>query len=302
MARAQANGIEIEYETFGDRGDRPLLLIMGLGTQMLGWDEDFCAALAARGHWVVRFDNRDVGLSTHFDQLGMPDVVSLFSSDPADRASAAPYLVRDMAADAVGLLDALDVPTAHVVGASMGGMIAQTLAIEYPQRVASMTSIMSTTGDPSLPPPTADAVGALLIPSPPDRDGAIQRTVDVFRTIGSPAYPFDEADLRARAGRSYDRCFDPAGSARQLAAILCSGSRAAALGAVRCPALVIHGAADPLVPVAGGQATAAAVSGAELLLIEGMGHDLPRPLWPRIIDAITRLTENGTTSAARKSA
>jgi pimeloyl-ACP methyl ester carboxylesterase len=293
MPNVTANGIGIEYEEFGDRNGRPLLLIMGLGGQMILWREEFCAQLAARGHRVIRFDNRDVGKSTWFDALGMPDFSAAVGAALTRQPIKAPYLLRDMAADAVGLLDALHIDRAHVVGASMGGMIAQSLAIEFPDRVRSLTSIMSTTGNPTLPPPQPEAMSVLLAPPPTDRAASIDRTVTVFRTIGSPGFPFDEDDVRERAALSYDRGFNPAGTARQLVAILASGDRTDALHRVRAPALVIHGTEDPLVALAAGQATAAAIPGAALLAIDGMGHDLPRPLWPRVVDAISALTARG---------
>jgi pimeloyl-ACP methyl ester carboxylesterase len=290
MPHVRANGIGIEYDEFGDRGGRPLLLIMGLGAQMILWREEFCEQLAARGHRVIRFDNRDVGKSSAFDQCGVPDVVAAVGASLARQPVDAPYRLRDMAADAAGLLDALDIERAHVAGASMGGMIAQAMAIEFPARVLSLTSIMSTTGNPNLPPAKPEAMSVLLEPLPTTRDEGIARAVSVFRTIGSPGFPFDEAEVRERAALSYDRGFNPGGVARQLVAILASGSRKEALGAVRAPALVIHGKDDPLVPVEAGRDTAEAIPGAQLMVFDGMGHDLPRPLWPRIIDAISALT------------
>ena len=290
MPHVAANGITLEYEEFGDRSGRPLLLIMGLGAQMILWREEFCEQLAARGHRVIRFDNRDVGKSSWFDALGVPDVTAAVGAALLRQPVQAPYLIRDMAADAVGLLDALHIDQAHVVGASMGGMIAQAVAVEFPSRVRTLTSIMSSTGNPDLPPATPAAMSVLLAPPPTNRDDAIERSVTVFRTIGSPGFPFDEADVRKCAALSYDRGFNPAGTVRQLVAILASGSRKDALKAVRVPALVIHGKDDPLVPFAAAQDCAAAIPGAELLAIDGMGHDLPRALWPRIIDAISTLT------------
>ncbi len=290
MPQTQANGITIEYEEFGDRGGRPLLLVMGLGAQMILWHEDFCAQLAARGHRVIRFDNRDVGKSSWFDHLGVPDVMAAVSAALTRQPITAPYLLKDMAADAVGLLDALRIENAHVVGASMGGMIAQAIAIGFPTRVRSLTSIMSTTGNPNLPPAKPEAMGVLLAPPPTTRAESVERAVGVFRTIGSPGFPFDEADVRQRAARSYDRGFNPNGTVRQLVAIMASGDRSEALRNLRVPALVIHGKADPLVPFAGGQDTAASIPGAHLLAIDGMGHDLPRAAWPQILDAISALT------------
>jgi len=290
MSNIKANGINIEYEEFGDRRGRPLLLIMGLGAQMILWHEEFCQQLAARGHRVIRFDNRDVGKSTWFDQLGVPDVSAAVGAALLRQPVTAPYLLRDMAADAVGLLDALQIDKAHIVGASMGGMIAQSLAIGFPARVLTLTSIMSSTGNPDLPPATPTAMSVLLAPPPTTREEAIERAVSVFRTIGSPGFPFDEADIRSRAARGFDRGFNPAGTVRQMVAILASGSRKDALKGVRVPTLVIHGKDDPLVPFPAGQDTASAISGAELLAIDGMGHDMPRAVWPRFIDAISVLT------------
>ena len=290
MPNAASNGITIEYEEFGDRRARPLLLIMGLGAQMVLWHEDFCKQLAARGFRVIRFDNRDVGKSTWRDDLGVPDVAAALGAVLTRQAIKAPYLLRDMAADAVGLLDGLGIDKAHVVGASMGGMIAQAVAIEFPSRVLTLTSIMSSTGNPELPPATPSAMGVLLAPPPPSRDEAIERSVTVFRTIGSPGFEFDEAEVRRRAALSFDRGFNPAGTVRQLVAVLASGSRKEALKAVRVPTLVVHGVDDPLVPFAAGQDTVDAVPGARLLAIAGMGHDMPKAIWPRLIDGISALT------------
>jgi pimeloyl-ACP methyl ester carboxylesterase len=291
MAQLKSNGLSFEYETFGDRGARPLLLVMGLGAQMILWDEDFCRALADSGHWVVRFDNRDVGLSAKLDAAGTPNVLDLMQKVTSGAKPEVPYSLDDMADDTAGVIGALGLESAHVVGASMGGMIAQTLAYRHPQRVRSLTSIMSSTGDPSLPPAKPEAMAVLLAPPPTTRDAAIEAQVKTWRAIGSPGFPFDEAYVRARGARVYDRCFNPAGTARQLAAILTHGSRRARLAGVRAPTLVIHGEADPLVPVEGGRDTAAAIPGAELLTIEGMGHDLPQGAWPRIVAAISAHTE-----------
>ena len=280
-------GVTLCYETFGDPADPALLLIMGLGTQMLGWHHEFCAGLAARGRFVVRFDNRDIGLSTHLHDAPAPDLAAAVTGD----TSSASYTLSDMARDTAGLLDALSLERAHVVGASMGGMIAQTLAIEHPQRVSSLTSIMSTTGDPSVGGASEEALGVLLAPPANDRAEAIERSVAAFKVIGSPAYELDEAGLRERAGVSFDRAHDPAGVGRQLLAIIASGDRTARLREVRVPALVIHGSADPLVRPDGGRATAAAIAGAELVEFDGMGHDLPRALWPAMIDRIVAITE-----------
>jgi len=290
MPTAAANGIEIAYEVIGRPQDRPLLLVMGLGTQMIHWDDELCAMLVKRGHRVIRFDNRDVGLSTKLVDHGVPNLMAAFATAARGGMVESAYTLSDMAADTAGLLDALDIGSAHVVGASLGGMIAQTLALEHPARVRSLTSIMSTPGDRDLPGASPAAAAALLTPAPADREGNIARSVKVFRAIGSPGFPFDEDQVRERAGRAYDRCFHPAGTGRQLLAILAAGGRREALGTLRVPALVIHGADDPLVPLACGVDTAEAIPGAERLIIEGMGHDLPRAVWPRIVDAIAALT------------
>jgi pimeloyl-ACP methyl ester carboxylesterase len=293
MANVTANGISIEYETFGDPAKPALALIMGLGAQMIFWQEDFCRQLMERGFHVVRFDNRDCGLSRHFQELGIPDVgAAMAASLSGEPVPAPPYTLRDMAADVIGLLDALGIERAHVVGASMGGMIAQTVAIEHPARVRSMTSIMSTTGNREVPPATPEAMTALLTPSPSERAEFIDHMVKTFRIVGSPGFEFDETSFRDRIGRAFDRSYDPSGVARQLVAVLADGDRKQRLRSVQVPTLVIHGKNDPLVPVEGGVDTADAVPGARLLVIEGMGHDLPRGAWPQIIDAIASVADS----------
>ena len=279
---ASAGDIELAYERFGDPADPPLLLIMGLATQMLGWPADFCAALVERGLHVIRFDNRDIGLSTHIQDAPAPDVAAAFAGDP----SSASYTLWDMADDTAALLDALGLESAHVVGASMGGMIAQTLAISHPSRVRTLTSIMSTTGDPAVGHASEAAVGVLMAPPARTREEAIERALSGYRVIGSPGYPLDEDALRERAGLSFDRAHDPPGVGRQLVAILASGDRTERLRTLSVPTLVLHGAADPLVAPSGGEATAAAIPGAELVLLDGMGHDLPRPVWPELVERI----------------
>jgi pimeloyl-ACP methyl ester carboxylesterase len=263
---------------------------------MILWEEEFCEGLAARGRHVIRFDNRDCGLSTKLDHLGIPDLAALLPALASGAPVKAPYLLSNMADDTAALLDGLGLEAAHVVGASMGGMIAQTLALQHPTRVRSLTSIMSTTGRPGLPGPTPDAQRVLLTPAPADREGNIARGVETWRVIGG-TYPFDEEKVRQRAGRAYDRCFAPQGMARQLAAILASGSRAEALGSLSTPTLVIHGECDPLVPLACGRDTAAAVPGAELIVIPGMGHDMPREIWPLLTDAIVKHTSRAPARA-----
>jgi pimeloyl-ACP methyl ester carboxylesterase len=287
IQRAQVGEIELAYETFGDPGDPPVLLVMGLATQMIGWPDEFCAGLADRGLFVIRFDNRDIGLSTHLDDRGSPDIMAILGGDRSN----VPYPLADLADDTAALLDVLHLDSAHVVGASMGGMVAQLVAIRHPHRVRSLTSIMSTTGDPSVGMPAEAAMGVLLAPPATDRESAIQRAIDTYRVIGSPGFEFDEQALRDRAGLSYDRRYNPAGVARQLAAILSTPDRTADLAAVDVPTLVIHGEQDALVDVSGGRATAAAIPGAELLVVDGMGHDLPRAIWPEVTDRITALVE-----------
>ena len=285
-----ANGIDLAYDTFGDPMDPPLLLIMGLGTQMIGWDDDFCAQLAVRGHHVVRFDNRDIGQSTKLDQLGVPDIGQAMTAALQGQPIKAPYLLNDMADDAIGLLDALGIGSAHVVGASMGGAIAQLMAIRNPSRVRTLTSIMASSGEPTLPPPTPAAMQALLTPTPLDYDGYLARYLSTWKVLRVGSFPQDEALDPVRARRAYERGLNPPGVARQLVAIIASGSRRPALAKVTTPTLVIHGDVDPLVPLAHGQDVAAAVPGAKIEIIPGMGHALPIPLWPQIIGAIVAHT------------
>ncbi len=270
------------YETFGSPAGDPLLLVMGLSSQMLLWDDDFCELLADRGFWVVRFDNRDVGRSTVLRDAPVPKRWQLLVRD----ARGAAYSLNEMAADAVGLLDHLGIDRAHVVGASMGGMIAQLMAIDQPDRVRSLVSIMSTTGNSRVGRPHPRIAMRLLRRVPRDRAGYIEDHLETYRQIGSQAFDFEEDRKRERAGRCFDRGIHPAGSARQLAAIVTARDRTAGLREVGVPTTVIHGDADPLVQLSGGRATAEAIPDARLLILPGMGHDLPRELWPQIIDAI----------------
>jgi pimeloyl-ACP methyl ester carboxylesterase len=274
--------LDLCYETFGDRADPALVLIMGLATQMVAWREAFCEGLAARGFFVVRFDNRDVGRSTWLDELPVPTVWQLLRRDK----HAASYTLDDMAEDVVGLLDHLGIERAHVVGASMGSMIAQTLAATHPDRVSSLVSIMGNTGARLSGQPTVRASKALLEVPPRDRDGYVEHTVKTYALIGSPGFERAEADLRELAGTAFDRGRNPAAGGRQLAAIIASGDRTKSLRTITAPTLVIHGSADKLVRPSGGRATAKAIDGAQLVEIPGMGHDLPRGAWPKIIDAI----------------
>jgi pimeloyl-ACP methyl ester carboxylesterase len=283
---AKSNGIELCYDTFGDRTKPPLLLIMGLAGQMIAWDEEFCGELAARGYWVIRFDNRDIGLSTRFPQAGVPDIMALLGAAMQGLPVRAPYTLADMAADTVGLMDALGIGSAHVVGASMGGGIAQELAIRHPSRLETLTSIMSSTGEPGLPPPKPEAMAVLMTPAPADKAGYVASYQRNWRVLRAGSFPLDEARDPANAERNFARGLNPPGVARQLAAIIASGSRKQALASVRIPTLVIHGDADPLVPIEGGKATAAAIPGARLLIIPGMGHALPISMWPQILEAI----------------
>jgi len=273
--------VDIVYETIGDPSDPPLLLVMGLGMQLIHWDLELCEQLAERGFHVIRFDNRDAGLSTKVS-APVPNVMRLMAGLPTK----VPYLLSDMAADTFGLLDHLGIERAHVVGTSMGGMIAQQMAIEAPERVLSLASMMSTTGDRVVGTPKLRVWSVLTRRAPNDRDTYIEYFARVFRMIGSPAYRVDEERVRDLAGATYDRCHHPAGTGRQLAAVLASGSRTAALKELDVPAVVIHGEADPLLPLRGGRATANAIPGAELITIPGMGHDLPKELWPTFVDAI----------------
>jgi pimeloyl-ACP methyl ester carboxylesterase len=281
MPIAPSNGIELCYETFGEPDDPPMLLVMGLGSQMIHWPDDFCAALAARGYQVVRFDNRDMGESTWFDGADTPGVQAAIGGGDV----AVPYLLSDMADDAVGLLDHLGTDRAHVLGVSMGGMIAQTIAIRHPARVASLTSVMSTTGDPDVGTPTSEAMSALMAPPAATREAYQDAVVHHAHVWGSPGL-FDEERLRETAARAWDRGYNPAGTARQVLAILSSGSRSAELAGLSVPTLVIHGTADTLVQPSGGERTAEVIPDAKLLVIDGMGHDVPPPLWPQLIDAI----------------
>lgn len=293
MPSIDANGIRIEWEEFGDTGAPPVLLVMGLGSQMIFWDEAFCRDLAGRGRRVIRFDNRDCGLSTRFDHLGMPDLGAILGALLGGGPAPAAYLLGDMAADVLGLLDGLGIGSAHLVGASMGGMIAQSVALAAPGRVRTLTSIMSTTGRPGLPGPTPEAQAVLLSPPPADRAGFVENSVRTWRVISGPGFPFDEEMIRDRAGRAWDRGASPAGTARQFAAILASGGRHEQLAGLRLPTLVIHGDLDPLVPIEGGRDTAACVPGAEMLVVPGMGHALPREVWPTVLAAIERHTARG---------
>jgi pimeloyl-ACP methyl ester carboxylesterase len=295
---AEVGDVELCFETFGDRSDPALLLVMGLGTQMIGWPDAFCALLADRGYFVIRFDNRDIGRSTHFRGHRPPTVKQLLTRDK----SAAVYSLADMADDAAGLLDHLGIERAHVAGASMGGMIAQTLAARHPDRVLSLASIMSNTGHLWRGTPGLRVYPIFLRRPAGNREGAIESTVSAFRLIGSPGFPFEEEELRKHAQVSFERGYNPAGALRQLAAILAAGDRTGELRRITAPTVVIHGTKDRMIRPSGGRATARAVPGARLVEIEGMGHDLPPGAWERIVDAITDNARRADTSSRRSAA
>jgi pimeloyl-ACP methyl ester carboxylesterase len=274
--------IRLCYQRFGEQSDPPMLLIMGLGTQMIGWPDEFCAQLAAHGFHVVRFDNRDIGRSTRIH--GAPPTPRQLLTRKIDPVL---YDLGDMANDAAGLMGELEIAPAHVIGASMGGMIAQTLAARRPDSVRSLVSIMSNTGNRWKGQPAFGIYRYLLRASPSDRAGYIEHMTQVFEAIGSRGLPFDKERVRDMVARSYDRGHDPAGPGRQLGAIIASGDRTAELRTIRTPTLVIHGSKDRMVAPSGGAATANAIPGAQLRIVEGMGHDLPEAAWPQLVDAIT---------------
>jgi len=282
-----ANGIRIAYETFGDGGRRPLLMVMGLGSPMQVWHPDLCELLAGHGFFVIRFDNRDVGRSTHLHDAPQPDVRGALRR--GDVSSAA-YTLDDMAEDGFGLLDALGLTAAHILGASLGGMIAQTMAVRHPRRVLSLTSIMSTPS-PALTNTTPEAGATLMRPPATSREASIAQAIEIAHIIGSPGYPPDDEWRAELAGRRWDQGLDPAGVMRQWAAIFASGDRTEAVRGIRVPTLVVHGDSDPLVSVSAGRRTAELIKDAELMVVPGMGHDLPRPVWPALADAIGALAD-----------
>jgi pimeloyl-ACP methyl ester carboxylesterase len=288
MPKVTVRGLELEYETFGDPGAPPLLLVMGWATQMIAWDDAFCEELAGRGFHVIRFDNRDVGLSSKLDALGLPDLGGIMAG-----SASAPYTLEDMADDAVGLMDALWIRSAHVVGASMGGFIAQLVAIRHPERVRSLTSIMSGLGGGDQVQPGLEVSAALMTQPPSGREDLIEWGVGISRLISGPAY-FDEQRARQQRAQAFERSVSVPGSLRQLAAIIAAPSRKEALSRLSVPFLVIHGDADPLIPVENGRRTAAAVPRARLLILPGMGHDLPPQVWPQVIDAVAENATGGS--------
>jgi pimeloyl-ACP methyl ester carboxylesterase len=281
---AHANRLELAWQSFGDEKAPPVLLIMGLGMQMIAWDESFCAELAGRGFRVIRFDNRDVGRSSWLDDRGDPDVLDVLDRLRRKKPVTPAYRLADLAEDAAQLLDSLGIARAHIVGLSLGGMVAQELAIRHPERVMTLTSIMSTTGEPDVQGPSFETLTSLLRPFPPKRDAFIARSLEVARTLSG--FGIDEDEVRQIAARSFDRGYHPAGMRRQLVAIWLSGGRREALRRLRLPALVIHGDADPLVPIEGGRDTARSLSGSRLVVIPRLGHELPRAVWRQVIDAI----------------
>jgi pimeloyl-ACP methyl ester carboxylesterase len=283
MPRARlSDTLELEYDITGDAGAPPLVLVMGFAQQLIAWDPRFCALIAEKGFRVVRFDNRDVGLSTKLSRHGTPEFMRVMMGD----RSAAPYAIEDMADDVAGLLTALDLPAAHIVGASMGGFVVQETAIRHPDRVLSVASIMSTTGNRSVAQSKPQALAMLIMPPPTDRAGMLERAARLWKVIGSPGFPFDEARILERAGAAWDRNHDADGVARQAAAVFTQRDRTADLAKVRAPTAVVHGAEDPLVTLSGGEATAKAIPGARLTVIPGMGHDLPEGAWDAIVDAV----------------
>lgn len=288
MPKAKVNDIEIEYDTFGDPASKPLLLIMGLGAQMINWDEEFCKKLVERDFYVIRYDNRDVGLSTKFEGAGEPDLMKLYMQVQKGERIESLYTLEDLADDAVGLLTAINIDKAHICGASMGGMIAQVIAYRHPSRVLSLVSIMSSTGNPDLPRPKPEAMQVLIKPLPIGREAIIEDGVHRMRIVHGTGIPFNEERARKLVTTSYDRSNYRPGFSRQLAAIIASGNRKNALKSITVPTIIIHGDADPLVPFEGGKDTAEAIPGSELLIIEGMGHSLPPEVWALVINAITK--------------
>lgn len=291
MAQATANGIRIAYDTFGESSLPALLLIAGNGAQMLFWDAAFCERLARTGLFVIRFDNRDAGLSTKFEEAGIPDFMATIKAAMEGKTVESAYSLEDMADDSVGLLAALGIEKAHICGASMGGMIAQVVASRHPEQVLSLTSIMSSTGNPGLPQGKPEAIAAVVAPPPEEREAYIEHNVHTWRRIWSPGFPFEEERARAFLEKSYDRSYYPQGMARQNAALMASGDRRPSLASIKAPTLVIHGADDPLMPVEAGKETARIIPGARLLIIPGMGHDMPKGAWAEIVRAIAQHTK-----------
>ena len=287
MPNVSANNIRIEYEIFGNNSAQPLLLIIGLGCQMLCWDEELCKQLSEKGLYVIRFDNRDVGLSTKLEDAGIPDIIETIGAILERKQIRAPYTLDHMADDTAGLMDALGIQKAHVCGISMGAAIAQTVAIRHPRRVSSLISIYGGTGNPRLPQPKPEALDFFISPAPEEREAFIEHFVKGWKMAAGTGSSFDEKWHRNLAARSYDRAFYPQGQVRQLVAVLAHGNRKRALASVTAPTLVIHGTDDPVMPIEGGKDTAEAIPGADLLIVDGLGHGLPHgEAWPQIVDAI----------------
>ena len=295
MPYANVNGLELCYDTLGDADGRPLLLVMGLVTQLIGWPDAFCRQLAEQGHYVVRFDHRDVGLSTKMDALGIPDLEHVAAAAARGERLPIPYSLLDMLDDALGLADLLGLERFHVCGLSMGGMIAQLASLHCPERILSMVSMQSGTGEPDLPPPTEAAAEALLSSPPVEREPYIEYSVGVYRAFAGGSNALDDATQRQLSGAAYDRCFYPEGFTRQMAAILAAPGRRQSLAAVHCPTLVIHGTHDALLPPAHAVDLAGAIPDADLMMIEGLGHGMAYPaLWPQMVNAIARHTRLAT--------
>jgi pimeloyl-ACP methyl ester carboxylesterase len=290
MPNVTANGIQIEYDTFGNSSFPALLLIAGNGAQIFFWDVEFCELLAKKGLFVIRFDNRDAGLSTKFDAAGIPDFPAAIKAAMEGKPVQSAYTLDDMADDAMGLLNALGIKKAHICGASMGGMIAQVISYRHPKHVLSLTSIMSTTGNPELPQGKSEAIAAVLAPAPAERQAYIEHNLNVWRRIWSPGFPFEEERARTFIEKSYDRSYYPQGMVRQNIALIANGDRRPSLSTIAIPTLVIHGADDPLIPVEGGKDTAYVIPGARLFIINGMGHDMPKGIWVKIVTAISQHT------------
>ncbi|HEX4304268.1 MAG TPA: alpha/beta hydrolase [Rhizomicrobium sp.] len=298
MPQITANGIPLEYASYGPHTGEAVLLIMGLGAQMTRWPLPFIEQFTAKGYRVVTFDNRDVGLSHKFDAAGPGDVAAIMAARAVGQAPPAAYTLDDMADDAAGLLDALGIARAHIVGASMGGMIAQMVAARHPGKTLSLTSIMSTTGNPDLPPAKPEAMAMLLTrPESGDFEALVAHSIKSQQVVGSPAYPADAAVLRANVIADLERSTYPVGFTRQLAAIMASGDRRDALKGITAPTVVVHGIDDPLVPIAGGRDTAATIPGAQLIEIPGMGHDLPLPLHAQVVEAVDRIAKQARVPA-----
>ncbi|HEV2507164.1 MAG TPA: alpha/beta hydrolase [Mesorhizobium sp.] len=297
MVIVKTNAIDLAYDSFGNEADEAILLIAGLGTQMIRWTAPFCEELAARGYRVIRFDNRDAGCSTHFHQFAPPDFGVLAATLMAGQRPDVPYTLADMAADAIGLLDVLAIDKAHVVGRSLGGMIAQILASEHPGRVLSLTSIMSSTGNPTLPQASPDVMALMMRPAPDpasDEAGFVAHGLAFARRIAGGGHPFDEEACRGLILEEIRRAYDPGGFGRQIAAIAVAGDRRSHLATITAPTLVIHGADDPLIPPACGEDTAASIPNADFMLIAGMGHDLPPALYRTVVDAIDRTAKRAS--------